>query len=310
MKNCNICHATLNDTFIVREMMLGTRDEFAYAQCPVCKTIQIIDIPASIENYYPPYYYSFQHIIPQLKRLPFLKRLFQNTRIRKKYRKSNNETFGYLRPLGILPSQKILDIGCGKGKLVCDMYNLGFTHIQGIDKYIPQEYDYGNGVKIFNKDLSELQNNSYDLLMMHHVFEHMDDPYGEFAKCFNLLKKGGYLLVRIPIIGKAWELYGKDWVQLDAPRHFFIHTVQSINMLAEKTGFVVDDIIYDSTGFQFWGSELYKRDIPLLNASTKKYVSAEDFFPADELAKYNTTANELNRQQQGDQAIFYLRKPR
>jgi predicted SAM-dependent methyltransferase len=308
MKPCNICNTTLSAPFNVREMMLGMRDEFAYAQCPNCGAIQIIDVPATIQNYYPEYYYSFQHIIPKLVRLPFIKRLFGNIRIKKKYRKSKVEVLNYLKPLGILPSQKILDIGCGKGKLICEMFNLGFTNIQGVDKYIHEEHNYGYGVKVLKKDLSELESNSYKLLMMHHVFEHMDDPYTEFAKCYQLLKKGGYLLVRIPVVGKAWEIYGKDWVQLDAPRHFFLHTIASINLLAEKTGFIIDDVSYDSTAFQFWGSELYKRDIPLVKPDTKKYVDAKDYYSTDELTGYEIRAQELNTQNQGDQAIFYLRK--
>ncbi|WP_299500630.1 class I SAM-dependent methyltransferase [Mucilaginibacter sp.] len=309
MNSCKICNTgLLESTFNVREMMLGMRDEFAYAQCPSCQTIQIIDMPTHIESYYPGYYYSFQHTIPPLVPLPFIKRWFESFRIKKKYRKSKMDIFNYLKPLGTLPSQKILDIGCGKGKLICEMYNLGFTNIQGVDKYVHQEYDYGHGVKVFRKDLCELRPDSYDLLMMHHVFEHMDDPYTEFSKSYNLLKKGGYLLVRIPVVGKAWEIYQQNWVQLDAPRHFFLHTTKSIQLLADKTGFILEDVNYDSTAFQFWGSELYKRDIALVKPDTKEYVTAKDFFSADEIAGYEISAEELNSQNQGDQAIFYLRK--
>eukprot|EP01133_Synstelium_polycarpum_P013165 gene13165-15474_t len=289
-------------------MMLGTRKEFAYAQCTKCKTIQIINVPEDIIAYYPDYYYSFKQEIPKLKNLPILKRLFKNFRMKKRYRRGGYEILRHLEPLHILPSQKILDIGCGKGKLICDMFNAGFTNIQGVDKFIDQEYDYGYNVKVIKSDLSELEKGSYDFLMMHHVFEHMAEPLQEFHKCRDLLKNNAYLMVRIPVIGKAWEIYQQDWVQLDAPRHFFIHSEESMKILADNAGFTITKIVYDSTSFQFWGSELYRRDIPLVKEETKEYISAKDFFSDEEITSYEKSAADLNSENRGDQAIFYLQK--
>lgn len=59
-------------------------------------------------------------------------------------------------------------------------------------------------------------------------------------------------MIRIPVSdGKAWEIYGTHWVQLDAPRHFFIHSVKSMKLLAEQTVFKVSTIIFDSAGSSF-----------------------------------------------------------
>lgn len=308
MGSCKICNEKLGKLFKIREMMLGTRETFEYAQCSQCDTIQIIEVPEDIENYYPTYYCSFQSQIPSLIRLPFFKRLFQNIRTRRQYKSSNAEAYNWFRPLKILPSHKILDIGSGKGKLICELFNLGFTNVQGTDKYIDHDYNYGHGVKVLKKDLSELPNNSYDLLMMHHVFEHMENPYEELNKCYDLLKGNGNLMIRIPIVGKAWEIYEQDWVQLDAPRHFFIHTIKSMQLLAKKTGFVINNIVYDSTAFQFYVSELYKRDIPMVNPVTKEYISWRDFFSEQEMINFESVAQGLNKEKQGDSAIFYLSK--
>ena len=236
MKNCKICEAPLPGTFKVKEMMLGTRDEFEYAQCTECGTIQIIDVPASIADYYPYYYYSFKETVPALTRQPLLKRMFADFRMKRKYKRNSAMFLQYLKPLQILPSHKILDVGCGKGKLICEMFNFGFEKVQGIDKFILEEYDYNYNVKVFKKDLTELKPNSYDLLMMHHVFEHMDQPFAELRNCYDLLKPGGYLMIRIPVVGMAWELYGVNWVQLDAPRHFFIHTGEKYGVAGRKNG--------------------------------------------------------------------------
>jgi hypothetical protein len=72
----------------------------------------------------------------------------------------------------------------------------------------------------------------------------------------------------------AWEHYGVKWVQLDAPRHFSLHPVESIRLLAKKAGLKVVNITHNSTSFQFWGSEQYERDIPLYDK--RSYSVAPD----------------------------------
>ncbi|WP_078792882.1 class I SAM-dependent methyltransferase [Elizabethkingia meningoseptica] len=302
---CKICHANLENIFNAREMMFGIGKEFPYAQCSNCQTIQILEIPKDIASYYPEYYYSFRQYIPPITGIKaILKRIFKKYRIRK----FRHEILDQLQPLNILHTQRILDIGCGRGKLICEMFNYGYKNIQGVDRFIPQEYQHGHNVKVLKNDLSELKNNSYDLLMMHHVFEHMEEPMNELAKAYKLLKNNGYLMIRIPVVNDAWSIYHRDWVQLDAPRHFFIHTEKSISIMAKEVGFTVTDVVYDSNSMQFWGSELYKRDIPLINESSKDFINPDDFFSPTEIAGYEQYAKELNHNNKGDQAIFYLQK--
>jgi SAM-dependent methyltransferase len=308
MKDCEVCKSPLSEAFIAKEMMLGYRNEFEYGVCPNCGTLQILYEPDSIAEYYPPYYYSFTQEIPKLKPLPLIKRLVKDFGMKKKYRKNENDLLKWFKPLKVMPSNKILDIGCGSGRLICELFNTGFQNVHGVDKFISGEFDYGYGVKVFHKDLSELKKENYDLLMMHHVFEHMYKPLEELKKSHALLKKNGHLIIRIPVVGKAWEYYKEKWIQLDAPRHFFIHTEESIAILAQQSGFRITDVIYDSSAFQFWGSELYKQDIALVDQETKKYRRPEDFFSEKVLAEYEQEAELLNENKQGDQAVFYLKK--
>lgn len=304
MQTCKICEGKFKAPFSVKEMMLGKHKTFLYSQCTNCETIQRLETPEAIESYYPDYYYSFVQEVPPLKAPSLKKRII---RVLKRYKGSIHGVFRQLYFTGTGLQDKILDIGCGKGKLICEMYNSGFTNVGGVDKFIPQEYNYNGLIKVEKKELSELEKNSYQLLMMHHVFEHMEDPHGELRLCHELLKKNGYLMIRIPVVGKPFEIYGEDWVQLDAPRHSFLHTERSMNMLADQTGFKLERVIYDSFDFQFWGSELYKKNIGLVDA-TQRYVHPSEFFTEQELAGFQSASEKLNMEKKGDQAIFYLKK--
>ncbi|MEN0054058.1 MAG: class I SAM-dependent methyltransferase [Mucilaginibacter sp.] len=306
--NCRICGNAFTQKFDFKEMMFGFRDRFDYATCGNCGALQILSIPSNIDKYYPSDYVSFIQSTLPLKRQPLLKRLVSDLRLKRKYRISNSHLLDYLRPIKAKPSAKILDIGCGKGALICALFNLGFENITGVDKFIPKEVDHGYGVKVLKKDLTELPANSYDLLIMHHVLEHVDNQIAELKNCHKLLKKNGILMVSIPLLGKAWEIYKDNWVQLDAPRHYVLHTMKSISLLAERTGFKIGQTIFDSTAFQFLGSELYKKDIPLTDPETHEWITFDKYFTAEEIAKFEKQAQTLNAAQQGDAARFYLYK--
>jgi SAM-dependent methyltransferase len=306
--HCRLCDIPFKSTYTFREMMFGMRDEFLYGECPNCRSIQIMDVPADLDKYYPPYYVSFTQEVPPLKRLPFLKRLVKNTRIKRKYKTTQNTALSLLKPIALMPNARILDIGCGQGGLICSLFNLGFEHVTGVDKFVGREIDYGYGVKVLKKDLSELTSLSYNLLILHHVLEHMDEQIRELKECHRLLKKGGVLLVTIPLLAEAWNIYKENWVQLDAPRHFVLHTVKSMSILAEKAGFKIGKTIFNSTAFQFLGSELYKKDIPLTLPDTHEWYPFERSFTKEEISALEDKARSFNENQIGDAASFYLYK--
>lgn len=95
----------------------------------------------------------------------------------------------------------------------------------------------------------------------------------------------------------TWRTYGVNWLGLDAPRHTVLFSEKAFVKAASDAGFTVERTIFDSAGLQFWGSEGYRNDIPLMKQR------------ASRLAKraYQRKANELNRLHEGDQACFFLR---
>ncbi len=70
----------------------------------------------------------------------------------------------------------------------------------------------------------------------------------------------------------------------------------------------MDEIAYDSTAFQFWGSEQYVRDIPLSDHRSYYVNPDRSIFTEKQMADYAACAAELNAHSRGDQAVFYLRK--
>lgn len=124
-----------------------------------------------------------------------------------------------------------------------------------------------------------------------------------------LLTPEGVCLVRVPTSSSyAWQHYRTHWWQLDAPRHFFLHSIRSIEILTSRAAMCVENIIFDSTELQFMASEQYRRGIPLLSRESAFGGTGSHRFSNEQLRAFKQKANEFNEQRIGDLAAFYLRK--
>lgn len=312
---CWVCgNAHQNESFVAREMMFGSRDEFEYFECSQCGCLQIGELPADLSQYYPAHYYSFNQT-EESRIQRFLKgrriahalgrRSFLGGLLVRRY--GVPILAEWMRRAEVGENDAVLDVGCGAGYVLFAMRAAGFSRLTGIDPYVEKDF-CSRGVQILKCRLEQIKG-AYDLVMMHHSLEHMPDSLGVLRQVHRLLKAGGVALIRIPVAGSyAWRTYQTDWVQLDAPRHLFLHTVQSVQLLARKTGFEVADVVFDSTAFQFWGSEQYRRGIPLRDATSYGVSPEGSPFTTREIEAFTAKAKVLNRRHDGDQACFYLRK--
>jgi len=322
---CKVCRqSNENKVYIVREMMFGYKDEFEYFECTHCGCLQIVSVPDNLGKYYPAHYYSIADVPDIAKPNPFgsyIKQLRLRYYLKGKgfLQKLVLKTLGsprlysWMKKENLDPSFKILDVGCGTGYLLLALRQMGFSKLQGIDPFIESDIEYKNGVRVEKKDLSEISG-QFDLVMLHHSFEHMPDPVSTFKDLYRLVKPKRYLLIRIPIFPSfAWRKYGINWVQLDAPRHLFLHSIQSIQRLADGVGFSIQEIVYDSTPLQFWGSEQYVSGIPHRDERSYYHGSFRNdqrgsIFSAADIEEFRAKASYLNNVGDGDQACFYLVK--
>src|SRR5690606_163897 len=98
--------------------------------------------------------------------------------------------------------------------------------------------------------------------------EHMDRQREVIEKAASLLSSGGRMLIRIPIVsGPLMEKYGENVVSLDPPRHYFIHSLQSISRLVEQANLNIYKTVFDAELFSILGSEQYSKGISNVNDS-------------------------------------------
>jgi 2-polyprenyl-3-methyl-5-hydroxy-6-metoxy-1,4-benzoquinol methylase len=316
-EQCRICgNDKGNTSYTAREMMYGLREEFDYFQCSKCECLQISEFPEDMSKYYPSDYYSFNKYDGKkfrgAKGVIKLKQYEAAVLGGETYQKTFGKILGkkeykIFKDIKIDKETRILDVGCGNGRnFLYPLAEIGFKNLLGCDPYLNETIRYQNGLEIKNVPIFEIEG-TFDIITYHHAFEHLPDPAENLEKILSLLSKDGVCIIRIPTVSSlAWEKYKTDWVQLDAPRHFFLHSKKSIEILAERTGFELYKLTYDSTHFQFTGSEKYLKDIPL--SAPKPKGLKNSIQRKSNNYKFDQQAKELNKSGRGDQAALYLRK--
>lgn len=295
--------------------MFGTRETFAYVECGSCGGLQIAEIPADLGSHYPDNYYSFSDdddVVSLKKRIWLLARRAQ--RIAKDRSVGAVERvltarFGELYAtiideMNMSAGSRILDVGCGSGILLRTLRDNGFYSLLGVDPFVPKSKSDGFGLRVLKMELCDLEG-SYDLIMLHHVFEHVPDPAETLSQLRRLLAPSGRIMLRFPCVPcAAFDRYGTDWVQLDAPRHLQIYSKTGLMRCAAALGLELINWRCDSGPLQFWGSEQYRRDIPLFDE--KSFAKDKSVLSPAEVREFEERAEALNREGIGDQCVAIL----
>jgi SAM-dependent methyltransferase len=333
-RSCRVCGAVGSfKEYSVREMMFGSREPFEYFQCDACHCLQIAEIPTDLQRHYPRNYYSFgsggQNQAPtaarrwlqkQRARTAIFGRGFRINAVAKRIvplpsalhsRHGGLTTGEVLKKSGIATfSARFLDVGCGAfSAWLHHLWSLGFDNLIGVDPYIDRDHSH-DSVRILRRQLAEVEGH-FDLITFHHSLEHMEDQSGALAAAKGILAPGGTVLVRVPLVSSlAWERYGVNWVELDAPRHLYLHSIESLKHAAREVGLDLVEIAHDSVPLEFFGSELYARDIPLTDPRSPWVDENSRYFSVDEMAEFSALARRVNEDGRGGRAGFYFRATR
>ena len=79
-----------------------------------------------------------------------------------------------------------------------------------------------------------------------------------------------------------------------------------MGIIARSAGLAVSRVFFDSYALQFWGSEQYKRDIPLRDPRSYAENPETDLFSVSEIKDFERRAKDLNKRRNGDSAGFVL----
>ncbi len=197
----------------------------------------------------------------------------------------------------IKPQGKMLDIGCCWGAFLHNARSRGFN-VEGVE-ITQQNAEYARSHLNINVKTGQFinlpfQSNSYDLVTMLHVLEHI--PYSKKALSiiYNILKPGGMFCGIVPNIKSFLSIALKEnWYWLDPNYHYLHFSPDILKRELLKTGFQIERI-YTCCGD--YGEED-------LNRVIEKMFNVND----PEIIAQVVSIIEAN--EAGEEIRFFVRKP-
>ncbi len=144
-------------------------------------------------------------------------------------------------------NRKLLDIGCAAGFFMDEAAKRGWS-VEGLDvssfavDYVQSRF----GHDAYNEsvlDADHLEPNSYSLISMWDVIEHVPDPKAHVERIGELLHSGGYFALITPDVGSTVaQLTGKRWIGYKlSEEHVYYFSKQTLTRMLNEAGFDVVD---------------------------------------------------------------------
>ena len=174
---------------------------------------------------------------------------------------------------------RLLDIGCGVGDFLHFAEQNGWQ-CTGAEPSEDAASIAKKRIKaeiMLPKDLEKLPDESFDVITMWHVLEHVSDLQWQVNQLNRLLKKGGRLVIALPNFRSYDAQYYKDkWAAYDVPRHLnhfsqdSIAKIFNINSLVQKP---TQKLVWDAFYISFMSEKYRQKNLPLLRGIYRGMIS-------------------------------------
>lgn len=136
---------------------------------------------------------------------------------------------------------KLLDVGCALGFLI-EMANDQGYDAYGFDpsKYAIDEAKklIGNRVKLGSIQSVRYPKNSFDIITLFDVFEHLKDPMKDTKKLRSLLKKNGIIVIATGDTGSLYaRVFKRKWTFYNPPQHIYHFNKKNLTTVLTESGF-------------------------------------------------------------------------
>jgi 2-polyprenyl-3-methyl-5-hydroxy-6-metoxy-1,4-benzoquinol methylase len=166
----------------------------------------------------------------------------------------NNILLSYFRNEKV--KKVVLDVGCGEGNFLKGLNKDNFIKY-GLDLKNSKKFDNFSEIQVYKGDfLNTKFKKKFDVIVLLHVLEHLQDPVKVLNKVKFLLNRKGIVLLSTPNTDSfGFKLGRQNWFHLDPPYHTVLFNKDNMNLLCEKTGLKIIDVKNDFYQFPldlFW----------------------------------------------------------
>ncbi|NTW23809.1 MAG: class I SAM-dependent methyltransferase [Lentimicrobium sp.] len=235
-EHCLLCDNKAFTTVTNLKDYFLSGEEFAIYKCTNCGLLVTRPMPelSSLGKYYASENY-ISHSDNKKDAFSIAYRLIRNYTHGRKYK--------LIRSFN--PVKSVLDIGCATGEFLnfCAKKGLQTMGIEPNEKARNiAETTYKLDIKD-EHEIDSLDNESFDVITMWHVLEHVPDINKRMSDIFRLLKDKGLAYIALPNhASHDAQYYNRYWAAWDVPRHLFHFDQKAFSLLATKHGFEIVSI--------------------------------------------------------------------
>lgn len=210
-----------------------SRKSFAIWQCDDCSLRITQDAP--IEEDISVYYQSEDYISHTDTRKGLVSKVYHIVRsytLRKKMKQ--------IQQWSRKRKGTLLDIGCGTGSFLQTMQDGGWR-VTGLEPDdTARSISKKKNLEVHpSYEIYHLKN-TFDVISMWHVLEHIHELRRYLEKVHSLLSPGGIFVVAVPnYTSSDQQHYGKFWAAYDVPRHLYHFSPVAMEKLMKSYGFRV-----------------------------------------------------------------------
>ncbi len=225
---CALCGSTqTRPLFVARDRLLGRPGAFSVVRCTACSLVYLCPRPAgsALDAFYPDAYYPLD-ATPSAQVRAVAVGLFRRVQ-------------AWVREQG-RARVRLLDVGCGTGVFL-DLAQQAGWHVWGIEPGAAAcayaRTRFGLDVHCGTLEDAPLLPESFDVVTMWHVLEHLPHPLEGLRRVHQALAPGGLLLIGVPNFASLEAcLFGRRWYSLDVPRHLYHFTPATLRAIVSAAG--------------------------------------------------------------------------
>ena len=240
LANCPLCGGTAFKKLMDCLDYTVSRETFSIVQCPDC-SFQFTN-PRPSESEIGRYYESEDYVSHSNSTKGIVNTVYHWVRsysLNEKVKLINKE-YASGKHKANSDTRALLDIGCGTGEFLSAAVKNGWSGkgIEPSDKARKQAIS-NHRLDVSNQNgISDLHKESFDIITMWHVLEHVHTLNERIGEIHNLLKEGGKAIIAVPnCVSLDAEIYGENWAAYDVPRHLYHFTPITMKAIFSKHGF-------------------------------------------------------------------------
>lgn len=170
------------------------------------------------------------------------------------------------------PGGTLLDVGCSSGQVMYWARNRGLKP-KGVEiNKRTADMAAKNGFEVYNGFLENapFEKNSFDLIFLGDIIEHVNDPREFLKEVVSFLKPRGLVVISTPNVNCFWskltfqfyKLFKIPWTSATPPYHLFQFSFENLNMLTSEFGLMPERAFFlppPSLKYELGSLHLFKK---------------------------------------------------